>query len=447
MKKKKFGERSGYIMIVSIFLIVLNIVLGVFLINRSQKAIITQIEGRMLDITNTAAAMLDGDKLKNLTKDDYYSKDYQDAIKTLAVFQEHIKLEYIYCIQQKSEKEFVFSVDPTEDDPGEFGSPIVFTEALYNASKGHADVDKQAYADEWGVFYSAYSPVFDSDGNVAIIVAVDFSSDWYDEQVFALVRTVLIICAVSLLLGGLIVFLITQHTHRRNRRLYAQLNSLADNIENLVGEVSATTHAKLSHHFSNPSDSRGNEIKDLSHKINTMQDSLLLEIESVHRLAYIDALTAVGNTAAYIDRTNKINDQIKDGTADFSVIVFDLNGLKQINDRYGHELGDKALMDTADVISKVFLKENVYRIGGDEFLVILPHSDEDKIKKLFGILDEELEAENKKEKFPLYISKGYSIYEKGKDSEFKNVSHRADVNMYRDKDNFYKTHTEIERRV
>ena len=68
MKRRRCGERSGYIVMVSAFLIMLNVVLGVFMINRSQKAIITQIEGRMLDITNTAADMLNGDKLKTLKK-------------------------------------------------------------------------------------------------------------------------------------------------------------------------------------------------------------------------------------------------------------------------------------------------------------------------------------------------------------------------------------------
>ena len=107
MKRRRFGERSGYIVMVSAFLIMLNVVLGVFMINRSQKAIITQIEGRMLDITNTAADMLNGDKLKNLKKEDYYTKDYQDALKTLAGFQSNIQLEYIYCVQRVDDKHFV----------------------------------------------------------------------------------------------------------------------------------------------------------------------------------------------------------------------------------------------------------------------------------------------------------------------------------------------------
>ncbi|MBR2280538.1 MAG: diguanylate cyclase [Ruminococcus sp.] len=449
MKRRKFGERSGYIIIVSVFLIMLNVVLGVFMINRSQKAIITQIEGRMLDITNTAADMLNGDKLKNLKKEDYYTKDYQDALKTLAVFQSNIELEYIYCVQRVSDKEFVFSVDPTEDDPGEFGSPIVYTDALYQASLGKASVDKQPYADEWGCFYSAYSPVFDSKGQVATIVAVDFSADWYNDQVFALVRTVLVICAVSLLAGGLIVFIITQQTRRRNRRLYAELNSLADNIEDLVKEVSNTAHTRYSHHANAESESGGNNINDLSNKIHAMQDDLRSEIATVHHMAYIDALTAVSNSTAYIDITKALNAQIFAGTARFSVIAFDLNGLKQINDTYGHDCGDKVLIDTARVICDVFGKENVYRVGGDEFIALLPTDNAEEIEGLFKTFDQKLDEDNKKIKsysFPISVSKGYAVYQKGEDKEYKEVSHRADINMYHNKDVYYEQNSNIQRR-
>lgn len=449
MKRRKFGERSGYIVMVSAFLIMLNVVLGVFMINRSQKAIITQIEGRMLDITNTAADMLNGDKLKNLKKEDYYTKDYQDALKTLAVFQSNIELEYIYCVHRVSDKEFVFSVDPTEDDPGEFGSPIVYTDALYQASLGKASVDKQPYADEWGSFYSAYSPVFDSKGQVATIVAVDFSADWYNDQVFALVRTVLVICAVSLLAGGLIVLIITQQTRRRNRRLYAELNSLADNIEDLVKEVSNTAHTRYSHHANAESESSGNNINDLSNKIHAMQDDLRSEIATVHHMAYIDALTAVSNSTAYIDITKALNAQIFAGTARFSVIAFDLNGLKQINDTYGHDFGDKALIDTARVICDVFGKENIYRVGGDEFIALLPTDNADEIEKLFEEFDQKLDEYNKKIKsysFPISISKGYAVYQKGEDKEYKEVSHRADINMYHNKDEYYEQNSDIQRR-
>ena len=60
------------------------------------------------------------------------------------------------------DKEFVFSVDPTIEDPGEFGSPVMYTDALYKAANGTAAIDEEPYSDAWGKIYSAYSPVFDS---------------------------------------------------------------------------------------------------------------------------------------------------------------------------------------------------------------------------------------------------------------------------------------------
>ena len=176
---KKIDRATKYTLIICLVLVVFNIVFAVVISIVASKATRTQINERMLDISNTAAAMLDGDDLEKLTKDDYGTPEYDKVMKTLSYFQENIELDYIYCIMQVGDKKFVFGVDPTVEDPGEFGSPIVYTDALYHASKGVADVDDAPYTDEWGTFYSAYSPVFDSDGNVAGIVAVDFDSEWY----------------------------------------------------------------------------------------------------------------------------------------------------------------------------------------------------------------------------------------------------------------------------
>ena len=403
----------------------------------------------MLDTANTAADMLDGDKLKDLKKEDFNTKDYQDAISTLENFQSNIQLQYIYCIQAVGEKEFVFSIDPTKDDPGEFGSPIVYTDALYQASLGEAAVDKEPYEDKWGRFYSAYSPVFDSNGDVAIIVAVDFSADWYEDQVFRLIRTSLIICALSLLAGGLIVFLITERTRRRNRQLYAELNLLADDVEDLVEEVSHTTHIEHSPHLNSAADGKGDDIRDLGNKIRNMQDDLRSEIVCVHRMAYIDALTGVGNTTAYMENAAKLDGQIDAGTAVFSVAAFDLNGLKQTNDHYGYDSGDKSLIGAADVICRVFGKENVYRVGGDEYIAVVSTDSSEEMDRLFDRFDKELEQENKKDglyPIPISVSKGYAAYQKGEDKKYKAVAHRADVLMYQDKDAYYKSKSDLKRR-
>ena len=131
-------------------------------------------------------------------------------------------------------KNFVFSVDPTVVDPSEFGSPIVTTDALYKASLGEAAVDHEPYEDKWGRFYSSYSPVFNSSGKVAGIVAVDFSADWYEDQIHNSILTIIIASAGSLLVGLVIVIIVTNINRKHFVYFFSQLVHLKNTIEELL---------------------------------------------------------------------------------------------------------------------------------------------------------------------------------------------------------------------
>lgn len=137
-EKGKLGFRSRNIIIISLFLVVVVLSLGFLLTRQSNRALISQIQGRMLDIANTASDMVNGDELKRLEAEDRDTEEYQKVIRTLKCFMDHIDMEYIYCIRDMGNKQFVLTVDPTIEDPGEFGEPIVYTDALYQASLGTA---------------------------------------------------------------------------------------------------------------------------------------------------------------------------------------------------------------------------------------------------------------------------------------------------------------------
>lgn len=106
---------------------------------------------------------------------------------------------------------------------GEFGSPIVSTPALQTASAGVSAVDKSPYEDEWGTFYSAYSPVFDSEGNVVVIVAVDFDADWFQAQVSHQTITIIIVTIISLLFGIALSMTISRRIGRSFRDLNEEM--------------------------------------------------------------------------------------------------------------------------------------------------------------------------------------------------------------------------------
>ena len=243
----KLNNTVIFMAIVSTFLLALNALLGFVLTRQSNAAIKTLFQSRVLDIANTAADMLDGDALKSLRAEDKDTPAYRQINDTLAYFQENIELEYIYCIRAVGEKEFEFTVDPTIEDPGEFGEPIVYTDALYAASKGTPAVDDEAYSDAWGSFYSGYSPVFDSEGNVAGI----FSAEWYDNQIEKQMKTIAACMIVSLLLCMLLVWFVTRHLRQRVDDMTRHLKTALDAAE-AASRAKTVFLSNMSHEIRTP---------------------------------------------------------------------------------------------------------------------------------------------------------------------------------------------------
>ena len=99
-------------------------------------------------------------------------------------------------------------------------------------------------------------------------------------------------------------------------------------------------------------------------------------LSAARELANEDMLTGVKNKRAYTEKEAALNAEIVAGIAkEFAVVVFDVNNLKITNDINGHRAGDDRIRQAAETIGKVFGKNSVYRVGGDEFAVILQGSD------------------------------------------------------------------------
>lgn len=162
------------------------------------------------------------------------------------------------------------------------------------------------------------------------------------------------------------------------------------------------------------------------------EDDLL----TMRNLAYVDSLTGVKNKHAYEDTAGIIDEQIKAGTAEFAVIMCDLNYLKLINDTRGHQAGDAALKKAARILCNAFPMSTVFRIGGDEFVVIpsvLEYARfDEKIDALKAILRKQKETtEDILERTSFAF--GSAVFERESDHSFKDVFERADQNMYEEK--------------
>ncbi|MBR2255999.1 MAG: response regulator [Blautia sp.] len=235
---KNLSLRAKAILLVSLFMLAINGTLGFALMRQSGKAMKTQINERMLDIVNTAAAMLDGDVLEQLTAQDKGTPAYEDVMNTLVRFRDNIKLAYIYYVRDEGNKNFTFGIDSDPVAPGEFGSPVVYTDALYQASLGVPSVDDVPYEDVWGRFYSAFSPVFDSNGKVAGVVTADFEAEWYENEINQIRKTIFIACAISMVLGIMITIFLTGQYNRQMEQIEGHLEDLSSDLDQLTREFS-----------------------------------------------------------------------------------------------------------------------------------------------------------------------------------------------------------------
>lgn len=426
---KKLNRTAKYLILLCTFLLAADVFLGCVLIRQSIAAIRTMIEKRMLDVSNTAAAMLDGDLLENLEAGSQDTPEYQQVLKTLNYFLDNIELEYIYLIRDLGGGNFVFMIDPDHNEPGEFGDPIVYTEALYQASLGTPSVDAVPYQDKWGRFYSAYTPVFNSAHKVTGIVSVDFSADWYEKQVYSLVQSTAIVILVSIIFASIIIILITIKYRKHFLLLFNKVNAVSDGIETLVKEISPGAET-VRQQTENTIDS-DDEIALLNEKLESLVKMIGDRISFVRSQAFIDGMTGLGNRTAYEDHVKRLDDEAKEGRGSFSIAVFDINGLKEINDREGHEKGDEVIKEAAALLKKTFANTPLYRIGGDEFIVIK----EEGFSNLQDLIEKIRSGQRR-----VSMSMGCAVFIPETDSGYHSVFNRADNAMYEDKKEYYLMH-------
>ena len=153
------------------------------------------------------------------------------------------------------------------------------------------------------------------------------------------------------------------------------------------------------------------------------------ELAATRHVAYTDALTHVRNKHAYVEVEAELDKKISDKELkDFGIIVFDLNGLKYVNDTYGHETGDQYLKDACKLICEQFKHSAVFRIGGDEFVALIEGSDYQNIDSLLNDFNKQIEENIAKKS--VIISTGFDKYNPDTDNSFNSIFIRADKKMY-----------------
>ncbi len=152
-------------------------------------------------------------------------------------------------------------------------------------------------------------------------------------------------------------------------------------------------------------------------------------------LVRTDALTGARSRYAYVQMEENIDKAIaKKQINNFAIVVFDINGLKEINDNQGHEAGDAHIKECFEVMRETFKGAPIYRFGGDEFVCVLKDDLYGKRDELFQkfqtIIDQNRFLPNR----PI-VASGMAEFNQAEDNTFRAVFMRADAGMYDHKKN------------
>ena len=164
-----------------------------------------------------------------------------------------------------------------------------------------------------------------------------------------------------------------------------------------------------------------------------------LFIDQLKQLNETDLLTGVKNRNAMNERVIALSEAPEGDVCDMAVVFADMNGLKQVNDRQGHEAGDLMLKNAAMILQSSFVGDEIYRAGGDEFMILLEHTTEEDLRQ-------KIEEIRKKSELFENVSFAVGSCMLGSRREIRSALSEADARMYKDKEACYRRNPELKRR-
>lgn len=149
------------------------------------------------------------------------------------------------------------------------------------------------------------------------------------------------------------------------------------------------------------------------------------KLKFYQNMAYNDMMTMAQNRTAFNEKMKQLEGKDLTSTV---LLILDINNLKQINDQYGHQAGDRMIIDTCSCILSIFENfADVYRIGGDEFAVLITDHNVN-MKDILRKLDEAVTSHNRLNQNPISLAYGYAVGDENADIE--TLFKQADKQMY-----------------
>ena len=295
------------------------------------------------------------------------------------------------------------------------------------------------YDNEYGRTYAYYTPLI-IQGNKLGVIGVEVEIANVDKAILSnsirqifFVGLALIVLVVLLLLYIYRAYISKLEHIKKNIREYTQ-NKDASVAKSIEGEATGNDEISvLALQVSSMILELENYMKSLLETAKELRDTQQ-KADAMSELATKDALTGIRNKTAYDAAVQKLEWKMHGEICEFAIAMIDLNYLKRLNDTFGHDKGNIAIKKLCHIVCHIFAHSPVFRIGGDEFVVILTGEDFENRERLCRAFTDKLsELAGQAELDPwekVSASIGIATYDRAVDETVDNVFKRADKAMY-----------------
>ena len=355
---------TGMIMCV---LIVTNLIGWVFII-QSNNVMLKQCKRNAISSAKIAADRVDGDLLEKIHVGDEGTENFKVILSQLQNFLAGDDIKYIYTMRMNGER-LEFVVDADTEDGAAIGEEYEIYDEIAEAFKGNVTVDSEMTSDEWGDFYSAFAPVYNSSNRLVGIVGVDCSATEINQQESYFIREFLVIELVGLVIAVVLSLVISGILSRSVSVIAGKMSELAQKEGDLTQKINVNTR---------------DEVRDIANSLNIflgnlreiVQDIGISETKLLHNSEYVNNI--VTSSADEVSKVNTSMNDMENTVIEMSNLVYKIaENTKNNSDmmasvinetktqaEYIGGVGEKAEKLEQDAISaKENMQNTIVRIG------------------------------------------------------------------------------------
>ena len=373
---------------------------------------------------------------------------------------EAFDLPYTYYLVPKADEyKMVYMIDGERSHKGadgkksDRGDYLYLGDEYYDAPEkypvqwmtwfsGQIQNEFQVWNNDWGNTFAYYIPLI-IDGQKLGLIGIEVEVKKINKKI--LNNTLLLLGSMTIglfLLFIILIFFI-------DKRYVQKVVNLENDVRNYADDKNPEIASQIirSIHEKNEISMLAYQFADMIIELEQYMNSLLStsrELKNtkeranrLNELAIRDSLTGVRNKTAYDREILLVENEIAQGNKSFGLVMIDLNNLKKINDTYGHTQGNIAIKKLCEQICAVFVHSAVFRIGGDEFVVIVKNYACENVAWLVERLNTNLDAladcEELEDWERVGAAVGYAVFDDKIDDSMSSVFKRADQAMYRHK--------------